>query len=621
MTIGKGEKIYPGIEEEVAVIQAHGTISNIFDALVELITNSDDSYRLLEYEGKKHTGKIDILIKKSKQGFCESIKVKDEANGISPEKIKEIFCYGKPTSGLYQGKSVRGFFGRGLKESILALGSANIKTCCNGKLTHCKYYYDDKEKRLVLEIIDKYENYDQSSFTEITIFCSSEKKLKCYEFDKIYRILNDHFALREINKNRRREIRIMLEKGNKRFGPKRLFYKEPNAQQIVNEQIMSSEYGPVKFILYESFDRLYYSKYDPVSSAGILVKTNGVILENCMFGYENDIYSNYFFGELDCPGFYEKILQGDKSLIRPDRKGIYWQKVQDIEDKVKEILKHHIERKKRKSYESTEEIPQDRKDKFHKVLKKLNILAEEITEPVLVDDGNFPDEQNITRLTIYPSEASSSPDQFRAFSIYAPRIKGYDERIALIALDDIKGDFRLSSEEVLLRPHEKYEQLMYGYFKIKGNKVGDRTIIIVRSNNEEDIAEFKVVEHIRKKAKGKTQPKEKQRGLFKKIVFDSEEMDPDQRVFYDKKSGYIIIYLNFPGIQPNLGKSGNGIETPKGSMLFVELLAEAFCREVSRRKADRDIFDAEGRLDYYLKLYNENLKRCLPIIQKIFLAY
>ena len=44
MVLKKGEIFHPGIEDEVALEQAKGTISNIIDAIVELVTNCDDSY-------------------------------------------------------------------------------------------------------------------------------------------------------------------------------------------------------------------------------------------------------------------------------------------------------------------------------------------------------------------------------------------------------------------------------------------------------------------------------------------------------------------------------------------------------------------------------------------------
>ena len=91
-------------------------------------------------------------------------------------------------------------------------------------------------------------------------------------------------------------------------------------------------------------------------------------------------------------------------------------------------------------------------------------------------------------------------------------------------------------------------------------------------------------------------------------------------MYYDRNSGIVRIYINYPGVLPYLGEKGEGSESERGSILLSELLAEAFCRETARRKVASDIFDPEAQLDQYLKVYNEHLKLCIPIIQGIFLS-
>jgi hypothetical protein len=49
------------------------TILSCLEALVELITNSDDSYRRLGEENIKKSGKIDVLVKRKKRGMCTEI--------------------------------------------------------------------------------------------------------------------------------------------------------------------------------------------------------------------------------------------------------------------------------------------------------------------------------------------------------------------------------------------------------------------------------------------------------------------------------------------------------------------------------------------------------------------
>ena len=85
--------------------------------LVELITNSDDSYRNLEEEGKRTSGKIRIEIERRKMGQPSTVIVRDKAEGMSrAEMYQELGVLGERTSGFEKGKPRRGLHGRGARD-------------------------------------------------------------------------------------------------------------------------------------------------------------------------------------------------------------------------------------------------------------------------------------------------------------------------------------------------------------------------------------------------------------------------------------------------------------------------------------------------------------------------
>jgi hypothetical protein len=59
------------IDPRVPGVQARQTVKTILDAAVELVTNSDDSYRRLEKEGQKHESLIQIIV--VKQRYSQSL--------------------------------------------------------------------------------------------------------------------------------------------------------------------------------------------------------------------------------------------------------------------------------------------------------------------------------------------------------------------------------------------------------------------------------------------------------------------------------------------------------------------------------------------------------------------
>ena len=629
MALKKGEQIFPGLEDEVALEQAKGTISSLYDAIVELVTNSDDSYSSMEQEEKNVSGKIEIYVKRIKGRKLLELAVYDEALGMTPEKLENVIRYGKKTSDLFIGKNVRGFFGRGLKESIIALGNGEIITVSESKKTHGKYCYDFNRGKLAWITLDDGSKTNESSSTKIIISTRETENIICPEFDTLYKKIRDHFALRDILCNPNRKVFLTVEKlgykEKKIDGPKRLKFESPSGQQIENKKFYLKGFGVTDFKFYEAPERLYFSRNDPCSLAGILIKTSNATLENQLFGYDNNPDAHYFFGEIRCPGIFEKIKEKERGLIRSDRKGLYWNHhlCIELEKEIKTVLFHHVDRKTKQSQslQKKKDMPEARAKKFRKLFKKLNSLGRQLLSDI--GPGSFiePGDLEISHLTIFPAEAIAPPGQDRAFSIYTPVKSFRNSQAVQISLDDSKGKFELSERVVNLKKHDIKTDLAIGYFKIKGFRTHDRTGLIAKQGPEEDYAEFAVgITQKRERLKSKEPPKKRKGGLFRDIEFDIFDKNPPQRVYYDRNTGIVRIYIYYPGISPYLGEKGEGSESERGSILLSELLAEAFCRETARRKVGSDFFDPEAQLDQYLKVYNEHLKLCIPVIQGIFIS-
>ena len=117
------------IDARVPFQQARQSIKYLVDAAVELVTNGDDSYRRL---GVEQGGRIDLSLQRLARGRWDYFKVSDEAEGMDSEQLLQALRYGGSTSGFIEGRAVRGLWGRGLKETILAVGSGTIESVNNG---------------------------------------------------------------------------------------------------------------------------------------------------------------------------------------------------------------------------------------------------------------------------------------------------------------------------------------------------------------------------------------------------------------------------------------------------------------------------------------------------------
>ncbi|MCJ7436120.1 MAG: hypothetical protein MUO77_21790, partial [Anaerolineales bacterium] len=86
--------------DRVALQQADQAIrKDVLRALVEVITNCNDSYSRLEHAGQPVSGEIVIDIKRKHKNSL--IRIRDHAEGMNDERMdKVVGTYGEATSGL-----------------------------------------------------------------------------------------------------------------------------------------------------------------------------------------------------------------------------------------------------------------------------------------------------------------------------------------------------------------------------------------------------------------------------------------------------------------------------------------------------------------------------------------
>jgi hypothetical protein len=365
--------------------QAEGTIKNILDAIVELVTNSDDSYnRLKGLETRREKfGEIFIQIERAKGNICKSLSVRDYAEGMDFSKLEKSITYGGETSGFTEGKSVRGLFGRGLKEAVIALGVGTIRTFYDG--FENEVILRDEKKGPVREVIKKNRKSDEANGTEVLIRIK-DKKFSCPTFEKLLNQVTNHYVLREIlSKPERKIILKMLNDGGERGKgsgrtemTKLLQYKSNTGNKIDEKQIELKGFGKTTIELFESDEKLYFQKGDPCSRAGLVVKTVGAVLDLSLFGFESDESAHFFWGYVDCPGIADLIRKGDNRIINSTRTGLYWdyKYCQELHNTVKDFLKPHITRKTNEISKEVHKPPQDKHTKkIKEICALLNKLA------------------------------------------------------------------------------------------------------------------------------------------------------------------------------------------------------------------------------------------------------
>ncbi len=283
-------------------------ITNLDDAIVELITNCIDAYTGINNNPNKITINLSI-----KNNYLEVI---DNACGLDAERMEKCFL----EVGTYvSDENKRGHFSRGAKD-ISALGDCTFIGIKDNKYSKCKILYDGKGA-----MINKDENINETIRNE-TLITNNGLYVRLDIISK--QILTDfnldnfsyHYALRDIFQNSNYEIKFNLIDNN--FG-KIIKYTFPKAELVIDGDFIVPEYGvTANFKLYLTEDKtIKYSNNTRYTENGIIISSNNTIYENGML--QNRIisgnpHSQKIFGKIHCD--YINVLLKDYENNGPTKK-------------------------------------------------------------------------------------------------------------------------------------------------------------------------------------------------------------------------------------------------------------------------------------------------------------
>lgn len=257
---------YKNLELDYRMYQylRNNAITNLYDALIELITNSVDAYRTLS--GDKN---IKIVF----DSTSRNLKVIDNAIGLDSETMVKAFL----TVGTYMSNDEnRGHFSRGAKD-ISAIADVTFTAIKNNKLSQCKILSngtgallvsdrdvtETERNELRIPTNGLHVNLDLINTLDLTI-----------SWDKLSR----HYALRDILASN--DINILLEtEGN----TTPITYLPPsNLEKIVSVEYQVPYYNvSAKFeVFLDRHDALKIDENQRFTENGFLIKSFNTIYEN-----------------------------------------------------------------------------------------------------------------------------------------------------------------------------------------------------------------------------------------------------------------------------------------------------------------------------------------------------
>lgn len=366
--------------------------SDPLNAVIELVTNSDDAYMALT--GRRRA-KIKIEVERHRQRPTR-ITISDRAGGMSLDDLeKRLGAVGRRTSGFETGAMRRGLFGRGAKD-IVHFGQAEWESVKDGRCSYLCLLFEGRFTGKA-EIGRRRLPSDRKDGTDARL--DVEPRFTVPQHDNLLRKLRNHYALRPILQDPRREVLLVDVSRNH---TDRVRFEPPKGTQIESREIPIPGYPgqSVALSLHESSEPLAEEREDREYWRHSILITSGRAAYEIFDGgrFARDPYGFHLrrlWGRASVPGIGELIRSFDDAeeagetpdarnpirLVRRDRRGLVSKKdhpfVRALYEVLERALQPHIEKLRKAAEDAVGRIDEDTRRRWNAAGSALAKLMEE----------------------------------------------------------------------------------------------------------------------------------------------------------------------------------------------------------------------------------------------------
>ncbi len=485
--------------------------------LVELITNSDDSYRGLEETGACQPGKIRIQIERRRVNQPSIVKVMDRASGMSAYEMRtKLGSLGEQTSGFSEGKTRRGFYGRGAKD-VATFGTTHFESVKDDKYSHlvinpslrCRFEAKDQATN---SEIRKNLGISRGNGTVVTIEVDSGFRIPLHE--NLVDILSRYYSLRDIMSNQKREI--TLSDSNSGVTEK-LKYSYPEGIVVFDHGIDVPGYPNAKPHLLIRQNETPFSDLPLPLREGILIKSGASIHDCTYFQLETDPITWRFSGELTCDFLdtlireYEEIENRSDHpihpatnpilLIDPNRDGLVDDHpfVQSLKQVCRKQLRCHVDKLKESETKPKKRVVDENLSrKLDTLSKEISRLFEkklkELDEPTAGPETHGTSDSFPIGLHIIPP--GEEPIVSGTPKVFTVRVVGYDELNDSIpvTIESSNEMIAVRTSPVLLKRYSDDKRIATTTFILESECIGAESIIDVRYGSFNNVLLTRVIE-------------------------------------------------------------------------------------------------------------------------------
>jgi hypothetical protein len=399
---------------------------NVIRALTELITNADDSYTRLESENKPAKGIIEIEYKKERYG-CE-FTVRDFAEGMSVDGVRLGFThYGASTSGLSEGKRVRGYFGQGAKDALASMKDGKICTFKDDSFVECRLYIENGKPRYEIigpnheTQVPRYKHKIHENGTVAYFKNDPNQGVKTPQFDTVHEQLANNYLLRKIMTNPKRKI-TLLNKNSTEI--REIKYLLPPGKKILSERfsIPFKKYDnfPILITIFRADNELTQAGDDRAGGLLIIDEAEAV-LDISLFKFDNEPFAARFFGEVTIEGF-RKLLENEETVLSEERNGLQKRHpfCVDLINEIEKRLAAKVNEERARKQQEERKMGDKELLRYKKSFDFLNKIAEEeIQEAINLGDIRSKEiEAPPNGMCIYPSSAQITVEKRYNFQLW-----------------------------------------------------------------------------------------------------------------------------------------------------------------------------------------------------------
>jgi len=424
------------ITRDVVVLQrrlvqdSRHAIRDIQDALVELVTNSDDAYQRIPKAERQKQYRIEIeVVRRRNEPTC--VRVRDSAHGLTrAAMMKKIGEVGGRVSGMESGHEVRGTNSRGAKD-IQALGKVSFESIAaeDGQFHRCalrEWKFELAPSIKPTGSIRRELGILTGSGTRVSLELGQRHSVP--QHDKLLEQLGKLVALRDILADPSRAIYLIdANKGREdKIAPPRF----ESIERLKKSFSIPGYSGATAKLIIKRAKRQFLDEQPRFRVGGILVKSKHAIHESTYFDerLNNDPHAAWFVGRLECEyidhlwnEFDEAITDGrdppesnPEPLVDPQRKAGLVREHPFVKELYREALKYlrPLVEEERKLAESDRAKVEDSATR-----KNLNQL-ERLAAKFLRDETSFEEEPTEGDATDFSRQLSE-----KGYSLNPPFLK------------------------------------------------------------------------------------------------------------------------------------------------------------------------------------------------------